>query len=57
MQRKGKEKKTDTPMETALQNPTKKPMIQTEAFMTPKGKSQPEAGEVGEGSRDFLTKS
>jgi len=56
MQRKGKEKKTDTPME-APQNPTKWPKIHTEAFTTPKGKSQPRSGEVGEGSKDTLTKS
>jgi len=50
-QRRGKEKKT-----TSLQIPTKQPKIQTEAFTTPKGKGQPRAREVGEGSKDSLTK-
>jgi len=44
-------------MEATPQNPTKQPKIQTEAFTTPKGKSQSRPREVGKGSKDTLTKS
>jgi len=57
MERIGKEKKTNVPMENVPQNLTKPPKIQTKVFMTPEGKSQPWTGEVGEGSKGILTRS
>jgi len=54
---KGKEKNIESLVEEVPQNPTKAPKIQTEAFMTPKGKSKPKDREVGEGSKDILTRS
>src|SRR5882724_10705726 len=54
---KKKEKNIDPPMEIIPLNPAKRPKIQTEAFATPKGKSQPKSGEVSEGNEGPLTKS
>jgi len=44
-------------MEEAPQNLTKLPKIQTEAFTTPNRKSKAKNREVGEGSKDILTRS
>jgi len=56
-QRKGKERKPNTPVEvTPPPNPIKCPKIQTEALVTPTGKSQPRFGEIGGGSREVLTR-
>ena len=57
MKEKKKEKKTDPPMEIVPLNPANRPKIQTEAFATPKGKSQPKSGEESKGNRGPLTKS
>src|SRR5882724_8347484 len=44
-------------MEIVPLNPAKRPKLQTEAFATPKGKSQPKSREVSEGSKGPLSKS
>src|SRR5882724_11856724 len=54
---KGEEEKTEVLMEVTPQNLTTQPKIQTEALMTPKGKSKPKTREPSKGSKDVLTTS